>query len=72
VLYVSFKIITKVLTNKTGVVTDNVINPSWIAFMFGHNILERTIVLHETIHDLQRKNLNGLILKLYFKKFMIN
>jgi hypothetical protein len=50
------------------VVADKVINPSQIAFMPGHNILEGVIVLHETIHELQKKNINGLILKLCFEK----
>jgi hypothetical protein len=36
--------------------------------MPSRNILEGVIVLHETIHELQRKKLNGLILKLDFEK----
>jgi hypothetical protein len=67
-LNVSFKIITKFLTNRIGVVADKLINPSQTAFMPGRNILEGVIMLHETIHELQRKKLNGLILKLDFEK----
>jgi hypothetical protein len=57
-LNVSFKIITKVLTNKIGVVADKIINPSQTAFMPGHNILEGIIMLHETIHEIHRKKMN--------------
>lgn len=49
-------------------VADKVIKPSQTAFMRGRNILEGVIVLYETIHELQRKNMNGLILKLDFEK----
>jgi hypothetical protein len=55
-LNVSFKIITKVLTNKISVIADKINNPSQIAFMLGHNILESVTVLHETIHELDGKN----------------
>jgi hypothetical protein len=67
-LNVSFKIITKVLTNRIGMVADRIIKPSQTAFMPGRNILEGVIVLHESIHELHRKNLDGIILKLDFEK----
>ena len=35
--------------------------------MAGHNILEG-VILHETIHELHRKNLNGIIFKIDFEK----
>jgi hypothetical protein len=54
-LNVSFKIITKVLTNRIGVVADKIINPSQTDFMPGHNILEGIIMLHETIQEIHRK-----------------
>jgi hypothetical protein len=54
-LNVSFNIITKVLTNRIGVVADKIINPSQTAFMPGRNILEGVIVLHKTIHEIHRK-----------------
>jgi hypothetical protein len=50
------------------VVADRLINPSQTTFMSGHNILEGVVVLHETIHELHRKKLNVLILKLDFEK----
>jgi len=36
--------------------------------MAGHNILEGVVILHETIHELHRKNLNGIIFKIDFEK----
>jgi hypothetical protein len=56
-LNVSFKIITKVLTNRIGVVADRIIKPSQTVFMPGRNILEGVIVLHESIHELHRKKM---------------
>ena len=39
----------------------------WQAFMRGRNILEGVIVLYETIHELHRKNLSGVIFKIDFE-----
>ena len=36
--------------------------------MRGRNILEGVVVLHETIHELHRKNLSGVIFKIDLKK----
>jgi hypothetical protein len=36
--------------------------------MTGHNIIERVIILYETIHKIHRKKLNGVILKIDFEK----
>jgi hypothetical protein len=58
-LNVSFKIFTKV---------EDLISPSQTAFMPGRNIMEGVIILHETIHELHRKKMNGVILKLDFEK----
>ena len=56
------------MTNRIGVVVDKIINPSQTAFMPGRNILEGVIVFHETIHEIHRKKMNGVILKLDFEK----
>jgi hypothetical protein len=45
-----------------------VINPSQTAFIPGRNIIEGVVMLHETIHELHRKKMNGVILKLDFEK----
>jgi len=67
-LNVSFKIFTKVLANRLTVVADKVVRQSQTTFMPERNILERAVILHETIHELHKKKKNGVILKLDFKK----
>jgi hypothetical protein len=67
-LNVSFKIFTKVATNRINSVADHVVSSSQTAFMRGRNILERVVVLHETVHKLYRKKLNGVIFKVDFEK----
>ena len=58
-LNVSFKIFTKVLTNRILLVAQKVIRSSQIAFLSGRFILESVVVLHETIHELHRKKKSG-------------
>ena len=67
-LNVSFKIFTKVAKNRINIVADHVIILTQSAFMAGRNILEGVVILHETIHELPRKNLNGNIFKIDFEK----
>jgi hypothetical protein len=67
-LNVRFKIFTKVATIRLNTVGDHVIRPSQTAFMQGRNIVDGVIVLHESIHELHRKKLNGVILKIGFEK----
>jgi len=67
-LNVSFKDFTKVATNRINFVVRKVIQPSQTAFLLGRYILEGVTILHETIHELHRKKLNGVIFKVDFKK----
>jgi hypothetical protein len=67
-LNVSFKIFTKVATIRLNTVADVVVRPSQTAFMQGRNILDGAVTLHETVHELHSKKLNGVILKLDFEK----
>jgi len=67
-LNVSFKIFTKVLTNRINLVAQKVIRSSQTAFLPGRFIMEGAVVLHETIHELHRKKKSGIILKLDFEK----
>ncbi|WVZ54587.1 hypothetical protein U9M48_005361, partial [Paspalum notatum var. saurae] len=63
-LNVSYKIFTKIM-----MVASKVVRLSQTAFMPGRNIMERgVIILHETIHEMQSKKLNGVILKIDFEK----
>lgn len=36
--------------------------------MHGGNILDGVVILHETVHELHSKKLNGVILKIDFEK----
>jgi hypothetical protein len=67
-LNVSFKIFIKVITNRLTGVAQRVIQPTQSVFLQGRNIMEGAIILHETIHELHRKKLNQVILKIDFEK----
>ena len=67
-LNVSFKIFTKVPTNRLSVVAQKIIRPSQTASIPGRHILEGVVILHETIHEMHKKKKNGVILKLDFEK----
>jgi hypothetical protein len=67
-LNVSFKIFMKVATLRLNTIADHVVRPSQTAFMQGWNILDGFVTLHEIVHELHSKKLNGVILKLDFKK----
>lgn len=69
-LNVSFKIFTKVGTNRIIKVEATVVSPSQTAFMSGQNIMEGVVILHEIIHELRTKNLNDVILRLILKRSM--
>ena len=67
-LNVSFKIFTKVATNRIVKVAQKVIRPSQTAFLPGRNIMEGAIILHETLHELHSKKQDGIIFKIDFEK----
>ena len=67
-LNVSFKIFTKVAMNRLNSVADHVVRPSQTAFMQGRNILDGVVILHETVHEMHRKNLSGVVFKIDFEK----
>ncbi|WVZ93430.1 hypothetical protein U9M48_039408 [Paspalum notatum var. saurae] len=58
-LNVSFKIFTTVETNRINKIAQKVIRPSQSAFLTGGYILEGAMVLHETIHEMYKKNRVG-------------
>jgi hypothetical protein len=70
-LNVCVKIFTKVATIRLNSVADQVVRPSQTTFMQGRHILDGVVTLHETIHEMHRKKLNGFILKIDFKKPMM-
>jgi hypothetical protein len=49
-------------------VVDHVVCPSQTTFLQGRNITDGVVTLHETIHGLHTKKLNGIILKSDFEK----
>jgi hypothetical protein len=57
-----------VATNRITELAHKVISPTQTAFMPGRHILEGVVVLHETIHELHRKKLDGVLFKIDFKK----
>jgi hypothetical protein len=67
-LNVSFKIFTKVGTNRVTKVAHSVVRPTQTAFMPGRHILEGVLVLHRTIHELHHRKLDGVLLKIDFEK----
>ncbi|WVZ50906.1 LOW QUALITY PROTEIN: hypothetical protein U9M48_002112 [Paspalum notatum var. saurae] len=67
-LNVSFKVFTKVLANRTNAVANKIVSPSQTGFMSSRNILEGVVILHETLHELRKKKLNRVVLKLDFEK----
>jgi hypothetical protein len=66
-LNVRFKIFTKVATNRIIGVAQKVISPTQTAFIPGRNIMKGVVILHETIHELHRKN-SSVIFKIDFEK----
>jgi hypothetical protein len=67
-LNVSFKIFTKVMINRMNGIASELISPSQMTFMPGRNIMEVVVILHETIHEIHRKKISGVLLKLDFEK----
>ena len=44
------------------------VQPTQMAFMLGRNILEGVVVLHETLHEIHSKKLDGVVFKLDFEQ----
>jgi len=51
-LNVSFKIFSKVATNRLSTITKKLIKPTQTTFLPGRNIMEGAVILHETLHEL--------------------
>jgi hypothetical protein len=70
-LNVCFKIFTKAGTNRIMCIAPRAIKPTQSAFMPGWNILEGVVILHETIHELHSKKMDGFYSRLILKRRMI-
>jgi hypothetical protein len=64
----SFKIFSKVLTNRLSKVAQRLISVNQSAFIKGRYILESVVVAHEIVHSLHKSGAPGLILKLDYEK----
>jgi hypothetical protein len=67
-LRVDYKWFTKVLTKRLTAIADAVIGKTQTTFLPGRNILEWVVVLHQTLHEMRRKKMKGIIMKLDFEK----
>jgi hypothetical protein len=64
----SFKIFTKVLTNRLAKIIDRLISYYQSAFIKGRFILESVVTAHEVIHEVHKNKDKGLVLKLDYEK----
>ena len=55
-------------TNLVSSIAQKVIRPTESAFIPGRNILEGVVILHETIHEIHKKKLDGVLFKIDFEK----
>lgn len=67
-LNVAFKLITKVLAVRLSRVAGKIIRECQTTFIPGRYILDSVVILHEVIHELSVRKLEGIILKLDFEK----
>jgi hypothetical protein len=65
---VIFKIVSKALAHKLDPIAHRVIIPNQTAFIKGIFIMDGALALQEIIHELKRKKLGGILLKLDFEK----
>ena len=64
----SFKIFTKVLTNRLGKMVNRLILNCQSVFIRGRFILESVVTAHEVIHDVHVRKERGLVLKIDYEK----
>jgi hypothetical protein len=67
-LNVSYKILTKLLANRLGLVIHKLIADSHIAFIKDRFIMEGIVILHETIHEIHHGKLSGVLFTIHFEK----
>jgi hypothetical protein len=66
-LNISFKVFTKVETNRVTGIAESVVQPTQTAFMPGRHSLEGVVILHETIHEFHRKKIDGVLFNIDLK-----
>ncbi|KAK1697110.1 hypothetical protein QYE76_013807 [Lolium multiflorum] len=65
---VIFKIVSKAFAVRLDPIAHRIINPCQTAFIKGRNILDGSLALIEIVHELRKKKLGGILLKLDFEK----
>jgi hypothetical protein len=67
-LNVSYKILTKILAVRLGLIIHKVIVDTQIASIRDRFIMEGIVILHETIHEIHHKKMSGVLFKIDFEK----
>lgn len=62
------KIFTKAMTTRASRLCGRLMSPNQTTFIKGRFILERVVMAHVVIHEIQRTGTGGLILKLDYEK----
>ena len=63
-----FKLFSKVLANRIGLVMNRITSPNQSAFIKGRYILESVVTAHEVIHSVHSSDSKGVVLKLDYEK----
>lgn len=64
----SFKMFSKLLTNRLGTVAQRLVATNQSVFIKGRYILESVVVAHEIVHSLHKSQEKGVVLKLDYEK----
>ena len=67
-LNVSFKIFTKLLIDRLSTKAQDLVAPSQTAFIKGRYIVDGVVMLHEVVHELHSKKMQGVLFKIDFEK----
>jgi hypothetical protein len=67
-LNVSYKILTKLLADRLGLVIHKIIADTQTAFIRDRYIMKGIVILHETIHEIHHKKMSGVLFKIDFEK----
>jgi hypothetical protein len=62
-LNVSYKILTKILAIRLGLIIHKMITDTQTTFMKDRFIMEGIVILHETIHEIHHKKMSGVLFK---------
>jgi hypothetical protein len=64
----SYKIFTRVLTSRVGMVADRLIASNQTAFIKGRYILKSVVAAHKTLHSVHQSKQKGFVMKLDYEK----